>query len=51
MLIQEAMIQRVRELCGADARVTGAFMYGSFTLGEGDAYSDIEFYIVRRMTA
>src|SRR5437764_10142884 len=45
MLIQEAMINRVRELCRADPRVTGAFMYGSFTLGEGDAYSDIEFYI------
>ena len=45
MLIQEAMIERVRELCRTDERVTGAFRYGSFTLGEGDAYSDIEFYI------
>jgi len=45
MLIQEAMIERVRQLCREDGRVTGAFMYGSFTLDEGDAYSDIEFYI------
>ncbi len=51
MLIQEVMIERVRELCHADRRVTGAFMYGSFTLGEGDEFSDIEFYVVRRMTA
>ncbi len=51
MLIQEAMVERVRELCRADRRVTGAFMYGSFTLGEGDEFSDIEFYVVRRKTA
>ena len=45
MLIQEAMIERVRQLCRDDARVTGAFMYGSFTLDEADRYADIEFYI------
>jgi lincosamide nucleotidyltransferase len=45
MLIQETMIERVRQLCRDDARVIGAFMYGSFTLDEGDRYSDIEFYI------
>ncbi len=45
MLIQDSLITRVRALCRADPRVTGAFMYGSFTLDEGDAFSDIEFYI------
>jgi len=45
MLPQEVMIERLRELCGKDARVVAALMYGSFTLGEGDRFSDIEFYL------
>jgi lincosamide nucleotidyltransferase len=45
VLIQEEMIARVRQLCQQDGRVVAALMYGSFTKGEGDAYSDIEFYI------
>lgn len=43
MLLQEKMIDQVRELCQQDERIVGALMYGSFTKGEGDAYSDIEF--------
>jgi lincosamide nucleotidyltransferase len=45
MLPQEAMIERVRELCHRDERVMSALMYGSFALGEGDRFSDIEFYL------
>jgi lincosamide nucleotidyltransferase B/F len=45
MLPQEVMIERVRELCDRDERVVSALMYGSFALGEGDAFSDIEFYL------
>src|SRR5215204_1756593 len=45
MLPQEVMIERVRELCDQDERVVAALMYGSFALGEGDRFSDIEFYL------
>jgi lincosamide nucleotidyltransferase len=45
MLQQEAMIERVRELCEHDGRVVAALMYGSFALGQGDRFSDIEFYL------
>ena len=45
MLPQEEMIERVRELCGKDERVVAALMYGSFAIGEGDRFSDIEFYL------
>lgn len=40
---QRAMIDRARAACLADERVIGALMYGSFTRGEGDEHSDIEF--------
>jgi lincosamide nucleotidyltransferase len=36
------MIARLRALCRRDGRITGAVIYGSFALGEGDAYSDID---------
>jgi lincosamide nucleotidyltransferase len=39
------MIERVRELCTQDERVVAALMYGSFALGQGDRFSDIEFYL------
>jgi lincosamide nucleotidyltransferase B/F len=39
------MIERVRELCDQDERVVSALMYGSFAIGEGDRFSDIEFYL------
>jgi lincosamide nucleotidyltransferase len=45
MLTQEGMIERVRELCDQEERVVSAMMYGSFALGEGDRFSDIEFYL------
>ena len=43
MIVQREMIDRVRQLCRDDKRIVAAWMYGSFTKGEGDAYSDIEF--------
>jgi lincosamide nucleotidyltransferase len=45
MLPQEAMIERVRELCHRDERLVSALMYGSFAIGEGDRFSEIEFYL------
>ena len=42
MLPQMAMIQRLRALCQTDERVVAATLYGSFTVGEADQYSDIE---------
>jgi len=45
MLPQEAMIAKTRELCHRDERVVSALMYGSFALGEGDRFSNIEFYL------
>ena len=45
MLPQQEMIERVRELCEKDERVVAALMYGSFAIGEGDRFSDIEFYL------
>ena len=51
MLPQEAMIARLRQVCAEDADVDAAMMYGSFTRGEGDAYSDIEFLLFFREDA
>lgn len=45
MLIQHKIIQSVREKCIEDEVVSACMMYGSFTKGEGDQYSDVEFYI------
>ena len=45
MLQQEIMIERLREVCERDGRLVAALMYGSFALGQGDEYSDIEFYL------
>jgi hypothetical protein len=45
VLPQTAMIERVRELCQQDERVVAAMLYGSFTRGEGDQFSDIEFVV------
>ena len=45
MLQQEVMIEKVRELCERDERMVAALMYGSFALGQGDRFSDIEFYL------
>ena len=43
MLSQLLMIERTRALCQQDARIVAALQYGSFTRGEGDQFSDIEF--------
>ncbi len=48
MLRQETMIRKVREACEQDDRLVSALMYGSFALGEGDEFSDIEFYLFFR---
>jgi lincosamide nucleotidyltransferase len=45
MFQQEIMIEKVRELCHRDERLVAALMYGSFAIGEGDRFSDIEFYL------
>ena len=45
MLRQEAMIERVRQLCHLDERLVAAMMYGSFAQSEGDEFSDIEFIL------
>ena len=47
-LPQHTMIRRVKQLCQEDERLVAALMYGSFTQGEGDAFSDIEFYLFFR---
>lgn len=44
-MIQEEMISKVRDLAMNDNRVSAVLMYGSFIKGEGDRFSDIEFYI------
>ncbi len=46
--VQQEMIERVRTLCRQDEAVRAAMMYGSFALGEADAYSDIEFLLFFR---
>lgn len=45
------MIRRVEALCQADERVVAALMYGSFAKGEGDEFSDIEFWVFVRNDA
>jgi len=44
-MIQLAMIDRVRLLSQKHAAISSVLMYGSFAKGEGDEYSDIEFYV------
>ena len=41
-MLQLEMIARLRAQCQADARVTAAVLYGSWTRGEGDEFSDVE---------
>ncbi|MFD2830439.1 nucleotidyltransferase [Corticicoccus populi] len=45
MLLQEKLINIIKEKCEKDPRVSACMMYGSFTKDEGDKYSDVEFYI------
>lgn len=44
-MLQKKMIERFREVCHEDARIIAVLMFGSFAIGEGDAYSDIEFAV------
>lgn len=47
-MLQQEMIERFRRACHEDERIVGALMFGSFTVGEGDAFSDIEFAVFLR---
>ncbi len=42
MLIQESMIERLCHICHQDQRLVAAMLYGSFSYGEGDQYSDVD---------
>ena len=44
-MLQLRMIERAREACQEDERIESALMFGSFAIGEGDAFSDIEFAV------
>ena len=48
MIQQEAMVETVRGICERDERVMATLIYGSFALGQGDRFSDIEFYLFFR---
>jgi len=43
MILQQQMIERTRSLCQQDSRIVAALQYGSFSIGEADEFSDIEF--------
>lgn len=45
MLLQEKLIKMIKEKCESHPSISACMMYGSFTKGEGDQYSDVEFYI------
>ncbi len=42
---QLAIIEKVKETGRADENVSAILMYGSFIRGEGDEFSDVEFYV------
>ena len=48
MIEQLKLINKVREVAIADERISAVLMYGSFTQGAGDMYSDVEFYIYQQ---
>lgn len=45
MLNQEKIINAVKNKGNSDSRMGAILMYGSFTQGCGDEYSDVEFYL------
>lgn len=47
-MLQQNMIKDVQRCCLRDENLMAALMYGSFTTGEGDAFSDIEFALFFR---
>lgn len=44
-MIQLQLIEKVKQVSLTDNNVSAVLMYGSFIKGEGDRYSDIEFYV------
>ena len=44
-MLQKEMIGRFREACNEEGRIVAALMFGSFVIGEGDTFSDIEFAV------
>ena len=44
-MLQLQLIEKVKLLSTEDADISSVLMYGSFTKGEGDRFSDIEFYV------
>lgn len=42
MLPQQQLIARLRAVCDADTRLVAALLYGSWALGEGDEFSDVD---------
>ncbi len=51
MLLQQQLIEKVKDLSLNTDNISAALMYGSFIKEEGDQYSDIEFYIFTRKNA
>ena len=47
-MLQQRMIERFREACNEDERIVAALLFGSFAVGEGDPFSDIEFAVFIR---
>lgn len=45
LLKQKKLIASVKQYSESDERISACMMYGSFTKGEGDQHSDVEFYI------
>ncbi|MDQ0271286.1 hypothetical protein [Cytobacillus purgationiresistens] len=45
MLYQEQIIKTVTLKSKLDEKISACMMYGSFTKGEGDQFSDVEFYV------
>lgn len=45
---QLKIIEKVKDIALADERISAVLMYGSFIRGEGDRYSDVEFYVFTR---
>lgn len=44
-LAQLTLIQRVRAVCADDRSLDAALLYGSFAHGDGDEFSDVEFWL------
>lgn len=44
-LPQRRLIEAVRRRCREDSRVLAALLFGSFSRGEGDRHSDVDFYV------